>query len=202
MTAHPHLPGLLADSDLGDSDHAWPVSRSRTAYESPYICVSIDTIVGPDGVEHDRAVVRPHGAIGVVAIDDEDRILLVEQYRHAVGRRLLEIPAGTLDVSGEPPRDAAARELAEEADVIAARWEPLLSLLATPGYSSEAWQVFRAGRLRAVADADRTTREAEEADMTQWWMPFDQAVDAVLDGRITDSMTVSAILATRVLRSR
>ena len=202
MTDHPLLPGRLADPGLADTEQSWPVSKSESKYASPYVSLSIDTIVDPQGEEHSRAVVRPNGAVGVLAIDDDDRLLLVEQYRHPVGRRMLEIPAGTLDVDGEPALDAAIRELAEEADLVAAEWEPMLDLFATPGYSTEHWQVFRASRLSAVPAAERTTRVAEEADMSQWWMPFDEAVAAVLAGRFTDSMTVSAILAAQVLRSR
>jgi 8-oxo-dGTP pyrophosphatase MutT (NUDIX family) len=202
MTAHPALPGQVADQLIADSDESWPVVASEPAYESPYVSVTVDTIVDRSGAEHSRAVVRPNGAIGVLAFDDDDRLLLVEQYRHPVGRRLLEIPAGTLDVPDEAARDAAARELAEEADLRASDWESVLHLLATPGYSTEGWEVFRATGLSPVPEAERTTREAEEADMTQWWLPFDQAVDAVLAGRITDSMTVASILAVHALRSR
>ena len=203
MTAHPRLPGELADGDsLRDSDQSWPVTASDSKYESPYVSLRIDTIVDPTGGEHARAVVQPNGAIGVLAIDEYDRILLVEQYRHPVGRRLLELPAGTLDVLGESPLDAAARELAEEADIVAEQWESILHLLATPGYSTEAWEVFQATGLSAVPHADRTEREAEEADMAQWWLPFKDAVDAVLSGRITDSLTVAGILAAQVLRTR
>ncbi|MCW2800408.1 MAG: ADP-ribose pyrophosphatase [Aeromicrobium sp.] len=202
MTDHPLLPGRLADPGLGDIEQVWPVSTSDSKYASPYVSLSIDTIIDPQGEEHARAVVRPNGAVGVLAIDADDRLLLVEQYRHPVGRRMLEIPAGTLDVDGESAHDAAIRELAEEADIVAAQWEPLLDLFATPGYSTERWSVFWASGLTAVPSAERTIRVAEEADMTQWWLPFDQAVDAALAGRFTDSMTVSAILAAQVLRSR
>ncbi len=202
MTPHPHLPGRLAGSILSDADAAWPVSSSETKYESPYVSLAIDTIVDPDGAEHGRAVVRPNDAIGILAIDQDDRLLLVEQYRHPVRRRVLEIPAGTLDVPGESALDASIRELAEEADLVAARWVPQLKLLATPGYSTESWQVFTATDLSPVPQAERTRREAEEADMVQWWMPFDEAVDAVLAGRISDSLTVAAILAAQVLRTR
>lgn len=203
MTDHPRLPGRLAGTEpLADTEQSWTVSRSEPQYDSPYVGLRIDTIVDPDGAEHARAVIKPHGAVGVLALDDEDRLLLVEQYRHPVARRLLEIPAGTLDVDGEAALDAAVRELAEEADLVADEWEPLLALHATPGYSTEHWQVFRATDLRPVAHDDRTAREAEEADMVQWWLPFDQAVDAVLSGRISDAMTVAAILAAQVLRTR
>lgn len=202
MTDHPVLPGALAETGLADADRSWPVSGSAPQYKSPYISLRIDTIVDPAGDEHSRAVAQPNGAIGVLALDDEDRLLLVQQYRHPVGKFLLEIPAGTLDVEGEAPQDAAVRELAEEADILAARWSSLLRLLATPGYSTEGWEVFRATGLSAVPQAERTDRVAEEADMLQWWLPFEQAVDAVLAGRITDSMTVAAILAEQVHRTR
>ncbi|MET0929736.1 MAG: NUDIX hydrolase [Aeromicrobium sp.] len=202
MTGHPSLPGQLASDGVADSDQSWPLARSETIHDSPYISLRSDTIVDPSGDEHVRAVVRPNGAVAVVALDDDDRLLLVEQYRHAQGRRLLELPAGTLDVEGEGPEDAAKRELAEEADIVAAAWSPLLTLAMTPGHSTERIQVFVATGLSAVADADRTTREAEEADMAQWWMPFDEAVAAALDGRISDAKTVAAILAVQVSRSR
>lgn len=200
MTDHPTLPGRLADASVADSDQSWPVARSETIHSSAYLSLRTDTIVDPSGDEHRREVVQPNGAVGVLAIDADDRVLLVEQYRHPVGRRLLELPAGTLDVADEAPLDAAVRELAEEADVVAGQWSSLLHLLATPGYSTERWEVFRATDLQPVPEADRTAREAEEADMVQWWLPFDEALAAVLAGRITDSMTVAGILAAHAQR--
>jgi 8-oxo-dGTP pyrophosphatase MutT (NUDIX family) len=202
MTAHPTLPGRLADPEVSDAPASWPVAQTQAKYESEYVSLRLDTIVDPQGEQHTRAVIAPNGAVGVLAIDADDRILLVEQYRHPVQRRVLEIPAGTLDVDGEAALDAAVRELAEEADIEADEWAPLLNLLATPGYSTEGWQVFRATDLQPVAEADRTERLAEEADMVQWWLPFDQAVDAALAGRISDSMTVAAILAEHARRTR
>lgn len=202
MTPHPSLPGRLADPSVADTDESWPVASVEPAYESAYISLTVDTIVDPTGDEHSRAVVRPHGAVAVVAIDDDDRLLLVEQYRHPTGRRLLELPAGTLDVPGEAPQDAAARELGEEADVVASDWSPLLHLQMTPGYSTERIEIFLASGLTPVAEADRMVREAEEAHMAQWWLPFADAVAAVLDGRISDAKTVSAILAVQSLRAR
>ena len=203
MTAHPELPGLIADPDtLADREHTWPVSASSEEFSNPYLGLGVDTIVDPDGESHSRVVVKPHGAVGILAIDDDDRVLLVEQYRHPVRHRVVEIPAGTLDVEGEDARDAAVRELAEEADVVASTWDQTLRLFATPGYSSEVWTVFRVAGLRPVPDGERTERLAEEADMQQWWLPFDTAVDAVLDGRIADGMTVAAVLAEQVRRTR
>ncbi|WP_293785620.1 NUDIX domain-containing protein, partial [uncultured Aeromicrobium sp.] len=108
VRSHPRLPGQLADH-LADAPAGWPVARSATAFSNGYLDVTLDTIVGPDGQEHERVVVRPRGAVAVLAIDEDDRVLLVEQYRHPVGQRLVEIPAGTLDVDGEHPAEAAAR---------------------------------------------------------------------------------------------
>jgi 8-oxo-dGTP pyrophosphatase MutT (NUDIX family) len=202
VSPHPVLPGRLAAAGLADSEQSWPVARSTTIHDTPYIGLRSDTIVDPSGEEHVRAVVTPNGAVAVVALDDDDRLLLVEQYRHPQQRRLLELPAGTLDIEGEEPIDAARRELAEEADVVADTWRPLLTLAMTPGHSTERIEVFVATGVSAVGHADRTTREAEEADMAQWWMPFGDAVDAALAGRISDAKTVAAILAVQVSRSR
>lgn len=202
MSEHPRLTGRIVETEiLTDEAAAWPVASTEVVYDSAYLSVSVDTVADPAGSEHLRAVVRPHGAVGVVALDEDDRLLLLAQYRHPVGRRLLEIPAGTLDVVGEPPLDAAARELAEEADVVAATWSHELTLYASPGYSSERWDVYLATDLSPVPAGERTERLAEEADMTHWWMPFDEAVAAVLDGRITDSMAVAAILGVHARRT-
>ena len=202
--AHPRLTGHIVDGELtlADTKTTWPVASSEVVYDTPYAQVRKDTIVDPAGHQHPRVVVQPNGAVGVLALDETDRVLLVQQYRHPVGQRMLELPAGTLDVAGESPIDAARRELAEEADVVAAEWSRLLIAHASPGYSSEAWEVFLATGLSPVAADERTVREAEEADMEHWWMPFGEALDAVADGRITDAMTVAGLLALHAQRTR
>lgn len=194
MSAHPTLPGELVD-DVADRPATWPVASSDRVYSSAYLDVDVDVIVDPQGDEHSRAVVRPNGAVGVLALDEDDRLLLVVQYRHPVAARLVELPAGTLDVEGEEPQEAAARELAEEADVVAAEWAPLISLLSSAGYTSEACQIFRASGLSAVPEDERTERRAEEAGMEQWWVPFEKVVDAVLDGSVRDATMCAAVLA-------
>jgi len=202
MTEHPRLPGsLAAGDDLADTAESWAVETSESVYESGYLDMSVDTVVGPDGDRMRRVVARPRGAVAVAALDEDNRLLLVQQYRHPVALRLLELPAGTLDVEGEEPQDAAARELAEEADVVAQHWGPLLRLATTAGYSSEILTVYEASGLTAVPEGERTEREAEEADMRQWWLPLDEAVTAVLDGRIIDAKTVAAIMTLQSRRS-
>ena len=192
--AHPRLTGRVVTT-VRDEVASWPVVSTTEHYRTDYVSLAFEEVRGPDGATHGRAVVRPNGAVGILALDDDDRVLLVQQYRHAVGRRLVELPAGTLDVAGETPQRAAARELAEEADVRAEHWTRLLSTVVTPGYSTETWEVFLATGLQPVDHAERTVREAEEADMEHWWLPFDDAVAAVLDGRISDTMTGLGLLA-------
>ncbi len=194
MTAHPRLTGRLA-GPVRAAAGSWPLAESETGFRNDYLTLTVDTIVAPDGDRHARVVVRPRPAVGVAAVDEEGRILLVEQYRHPLGRRVLEIPAGLMDVEGESPRQTAARELAEEADIVAGSWRELMHIAPTVGYSTERITLFHVTELTAVPEAERTEREAEEADMAHWWVELDEAVAACLDGRIFDAKTVIAILA-------
>ena len=194
MTGHPRLPGRLASS-LVTTGEAWPVAESEVEFRSDYLTLTVDTIVGPDEQRHGRVVVRPRPAVGVVAIDEDRRILLVEQYRHPMGRRMLEIPAGVMDVAGAQSQQTAARELAEETDLVAETWRELVTVAPSVGYSTEVITLFEATGLSEVHDDDRTEREAEEADMAHWWVDLDEAVRACLDGRIVDAKTVIAVLA-------
>jgi len=199
---HPRLPGRIAPADYGDSAAAWPVASTTPRYESVFLKVRTDAIVDPTGEVHERVVVQPRGAVAVLALDEESRVLLVEQYRHPVGARLLELPAGTLDVEGESPLAAAQRELIEEGDVAAATWEEMLEMSSTPGYSTERWQLYRATDLSPVPHDERAARHAEEADLEQWWMPLDEAEQAIFDGRISNALAIAGILSEVVRRSR
>lgn len=199
---HPSLPGRLASPDIADQEASWPVAASQSFYDTPYVALRRDTIVDPSGGEHERAVVQPRSAVGVLALDDDDRLLLVAQYRHAVGHRMVELPAGVIDVEGEDALTTAARELAEEADIRAEHWEPHLVVRSSPGYTTESLTVFRATGLSPIPQDERTQRHAEEADMGQWWLPFDAAVGAVLDGRITNGAAIGSILAEHARRTR
>lgn len=195
---HPSLPGLvMPGASIADSAQQWPVTSSVRRFDSSYLSVDEDAVEDPSGTQHSRVVVRPNGAVAIVAVDDADRVLLLEQFRHPVGRRMVELPAGTLDVAGESPVTTAQRELREEGDLDAAEWESLLRLTASPGYSSELWQVFSARNLSPAPIGERNQREAEEADMQQIWVTVDEAIAAVMDARITDALTVSGLMALR-----
>lgn len=194
---HPDLPGMLlaAGERFGDRAESWHVRASQTPYASSFVDVVLDEVTTPEGGEIHRTTVRHADAVGIVVQDDDGRVLLLEQYRHPVRHRLVELPAGLLDVAGEAPRDAAARELAEEADLVASSWESLVTLRSSPGFTDERVEVFWARGLEPVSDDARTERLDEEADMTAVWVPLEEAVSAVLDGRITNSLAVAGLLA-------
>ncbi|HWJ83809.1 MAG TPA: NUDIX hydrolase, partial [Cellulomonas sp.] len=142
------------------------------------------------------------GAVAVIALDDDDRVLLLSQYRHPVRSELWEPPAGLLDVEGEPHVAAAARELAEEADLVASSWWHLVDFYTTPGGSSERIVVFLARGLTAVPDDERFVRTDEEASMVPVWVPLDEAVSAALGGRLHSPTAVTGVLAAFAARAR
>lgn len=149
-----------------------------------------------------REYVRHPGAVAVIALDDEDRVLLLRQYRHPAGAELWEPPAGLLDVPGEDPLVAARRELAEEADLVARDWWVLADYLTTPGGSDEGLRVYLARGITEVPLADRHHREDEEADMEPVWVPLDDAVTSVLAGRLRNPSTAVGVLAAATARAR
>ena len=137
-------------------------------------------------------MVEHPGAVGVVALDAEDRVLLVNQYRHPVRRRLDELPAGLLDVAGEPALAAAQRELAEEAGLAADRWFTLVDVLTSPGMTDEAIRIFLA---LDVSPVERDVQDHEELEMTSGWVPLDEAVADALAGGLENAMAVLGVLA-------
>lgn len=142
------------------------------------------------------------GAVAIIALDAQERVLLLRQYRHPVRSELWEPPAGLRDVQGEAPVLAAARELAEEADLRAGRWHLLTEFFTTPGGSNERIAVYLARDLSPVPEDERFTREDEEAGMVPIWVPLDDAVDAVLTGRLLSPSATVGILAAVAARDR
>jgi ADP-ribose pyrophosphatase len=137
-------------------------------------------------------VVHP-GAAAVVALDEDDRMVLIQQYRHPIRHRDWEIPAGLLDVEGEPPLVTAQRELAEEVDLTAGRWTPLVSVFSTPGGNDEVIHLFLA---RDLAPAEEThPRAEEEADIRVVWSSLPDVVDGVLAGRLRNGILAIGVLA-------
>ena len=174
------------------SPHAYDVLATDTVFEGRVIAVRKDQVAMPGGASSQRDYVVHPGAVGVVAIDDDGRVLLVQQYRHPVRRRLDELPAGLLDVEHEKALTAAARELAEEAGLAAGTWHVLVDALTSPGMSDEAIRLYLARDVRVV---DREVQEHEEAEITTVWEPLDDAVRRVLRGEIENAMACLGVLA-------
>jgi ADP-ribose pyrophosphatase len=124
---------------------------------------------------------------------------MVYQYRHPIGRRLWELPAGLLDLGGEAPHLTAARELEEEAGLAASEWRVLADLVSTPGFTDESVRVYLA---TGLTDIGRPEAHDEEADLTLKWFRLDEAVRMVFAGEIVNSLAVAGILAAHSVEDR
>ena len=152
------------------------------------------------GEELVREVVDHPGAVAVLALDEQDRVLLIRQYRHPVASREWEIPAGLLDVAGEDPLLAAQRELAEEADVVAEHWALLVDYFSSPGGLNEALRVYLARGLSPVPEDERHEREGEEAHIVTRAVPLEEVVDGILAGDLHNATLLVAALAAHRMR--
>ncbi|MCL3861968.1 NUDIX hydrolase [Actinotalea sp. K2] len=178
-----------------------PVVRSEVVHAGMIWDVVKDTVdLGRAGTVH-REYIRHPGAVAVIALDDEDRVLLLSQYRHPARQEMWEPPAGLLDVQGEDLVAAAARELAEEADLVAGAWWVLTDFMTSPGSSDESVRIFLARDLSPVPDGARHVREAEESDLKTRWFSLDDVVAAVLEGQVRNPSTAVGILAAWVSRA-
>jgi 8-oxo-dGDP phosphatase len=151
------------------------------------------------GVEITREFMRHPGAVAVVAVDESDRVLAIQQYRHPIRSRSWEVPAGLLDVPNESLLLAAQRELAEEADMQADEWNVLLDINTSPGGSNEFVRIFLARGLSAVTTD--FVRDEEEADIRVRWVALDDLVEAAIGGRLKNAILISGVLAAVAARS-
>ena len=188
---------------MGDdaAPHEYRLLSSETLYEGHVISLRRDTVAMPGGGDSVREVVTHPGAVAVVALDDEDRVLLLRQYRHALADYQWELPAGLRDEDGEPPLETAKRELAEEAQLAAARWSSLATVHNSPGFSDEEVLIYLAEELSAVGRPDGFVVEHEELDMTLERVPLDDAVQRVFDGDIRNASAIIGLLAAAQARS-
>ena len=171
--------------------HEYQSLASDVVYTGRVISVRRDIVAMPGGTSSQRDVVVHPGAVAVLAFQD-GQVLLVTQYRHPVGDRLDEIPAGLLDIDGEPAWVAARRELVEEAGYEAATWNVLIDLWTSPGMTDEAIRVYLA---RDLTPCVRDVQEHEELEMTSHWRPLVDAVADALGGRLTNGVAVAGVLA-------
>jgi len=183
--------------EVADLPEHWPVEASEDLYRSglPF-ALRADTVRLPEQPDEEpftRVVLEHPGAVVVLAMDEEDRVFCLRQYRHPARMRMLELPAGLLDVAGEDPERTARRELLEEAGLEADEWTPLVSAYSSPGISTEEIHYFLA---RGLRQGDRGDFRAvhEEADMQTLWVPYDELLAACLDGRVHDAPVMVAVL--------
>ncbi|MFD1213157.1 NUDIX domain-containing protein [Arthrobacter sp. GCM10027362] len=186
-----------ASPGLADQPDPRKLLDSKVVYEGRIWDVVSDTF-SLDGSGED-ALVRDYiahpGAVAVLAMDSAERVLLLKQYRQPARMSLWEIPAGLLDVDGEDFAAAAARELAEEADLTARRWDVLVDFFNSPGSSSEAIRIYLARDLADVPEDQRHVRTDEEAEIEHRWVDLEEAVAAILGGRLHNPSAVVGILA-------
>jgi 8-oxo-dGTP pyrophosphatase MutT (NUDIX family) len=177
---------------MGEND-PYDVVGTETKFDGNVITVRVDDVRMSDGKVVKREVVAHPGAVAVVALDDEGMVVLVNQYRPAVRARFDELPAGLLDVDGEPAVIAAQRELAEETGLAADEWHVLVDLHSSPGMTDEAVRIYLA---RGLAPMDNDFEaEHEEITMTVFRESLSEAVRRVLSGTITNASAVAGILA-------
>lgn len=186
---------------VADAFESHPVRATHVRFHGAVWDVRSDEVeIGDHRVVRDL-VVHP-GAVGVIALDEQDRVLLIRQYRHPVAAYLFEPPAGLLDTHKESAWDCARRELAEEAGLRADDWHVLIDFLNSPGGTSETLRCFLARGLHVLEGGREHTGEAEEAHLPQAWVPLDEAVELVLAGRVQNPTATNGILAAAAARTR
>lgn len=178
--------------------HDFETVASKTVYSGAILALRLDKVAMPGGRVVEREVIEHHAAVAVAAIDDADNVVLIRQYRHPIGGRLLELPAGLLDVPDEDPLEAAKRELAEETGLAAREWAVLVDVALSPGFTDEALRVYAA---RGLYETDRPEPELEEADLELVRMPVDEAVRAALAGEIVNATAVAGVFALAAARA-
>jgi ADP-ribose pyrophosphatase len=178
------------------ADHDFETVASETVYVGNILALRGDEVRMPGGKTARREVVEHYGAVAIVALDDDGNVVLIHQYRHPVGRRLWELPAGLLDMGGEAPHLTAARELEEEAGLSATDWRVLVDIISAPGFSDECVRVYLATGIR---DIGRPEAHDEEADLVIERVPLSDAVRRVLSGEIVNCIAVAGILAAHTM---
>jgi len=181
---------------LSDVSGSWPVVGQESLAAGTVVRVRRDFVRMPDGQQAGREVVDHPGAVAVLALDGQERVLLIRQYRHPVRGQLWEIPAGLRDVAGEPLLATAQRELLEEAGYAAKDWLVLADFFTSPGISTERLRVFLARDVRPVPDDERQyVPSNEEAHLEVEWVPLDVVVRRFLDGELHNGVMAVGVLA-------
>jgi len=181
-----------------DEPRSMPLLTTSLVYEGAIWNVVRDTF-DYNGEVLSRDYIDHTGAVAIVALNDDDEVMMIRQYRHAIRTTNWEIPAGLLDIAGEDPLECGKRELLEEADLVAKNWEFLTTLNTTPGGSNEFIHIYIATGLEKIEHD--YVRSGEEADLEMRFVPLATAVEAAISGKIKNQIAVTALLAAYVARS-
>ena len=189
--------------ELADRPMAWPVVSSNDLHRDDWVvALREDRITRPwHPEEFSRLSLEHPGAVIVLAVDDDERVMCLRQYRHTSGHEFVELPAGLRDAGDEPAVETAKRELREEVELDAADWRLLLSTFASAGITDEVHEIFLARGLTHAARGD-FEMEHEEAEMEHFWVPMAELLEAVLEGRVRQGPLAQAVLAYDVLKRR
>jgi ADP-ribose pyrophosphatase len=206
VTVTPPTTGAPPGTSEAPDDLLERVVESRVLHRGRYLTFRIDTVERADGTRAERDVAIHPGAVAVVAIDADDQVLLVRQYRSPAERVLLEIPAGTLDVDAasgriEDPELASRRELEEETGYRAASWRKLAAFWTAPGFASELMHLYLATDLSPAHPDDRLGPDEDE-HLRLERLPFRAAVEAALAGVISDAKSLVGLLWVDRLRRK
>jgi len=179
---------------IEDAAENWPVVASEPLLKTWLISVRNDKVQLPDEHFAERTVVTHPGAVAVLALDDAQRVLMIRQYRHPVGRELWEIPAGLRDADGESPLQTGQRELLEETGYRASEWHTLVDYFSSPGFSTERLWVFLARGIERAEDSGYV-RADEEKFIVADWVPLAEAVRLALAGNLHSGPAIAGVLA-------
>ena len=189
--------------ELADRPMAWPVVSSQDLHRDDWVvALREDRITRPGhSEEFSRLSLEHPGAVVVLAVDDDERVMCLRQYRHTSGHEFVELPAGLRDAGDEPAVETAKRELREEVELDAADWRLLLSTFSSAGITDEVHEIFLARGLTHAPRGD-FEMEHEEAEMERFWVPMADLLEAVLEGRVRQGPLAQAVLAYDVLKRR
>lgn len=186
---------VLSGEAVADVATSWPIQQHLVRGRGRLNAFVSDTVATPDGGTMVRDYLTHTGAVGIIALDEHERVVVVRQYRHPVGFKLVEPPAGLLDAEGEAWLVAAQRELAEEVGVAATDWSVLVDFMSSPGCLQESLRVFLARGLSEAPRPDGFVLEGEEADMEVCLVPLEDLVAAIFAGRVQNPTLVVGVLA-------
>ncbi|HEV7650583.1 MAG TPA: NUDIX hydrolase [Actinophytocola sp.] len=178
--------------------HNFEVLSTEDVYLGRILAVRVDEVAMPGGGQAKREVVEHLGAVAILALDEDDHVTMIHQYRHPIGRRNWELPAGLIDKAGEDAVETARRELVEEAGLAAGDWSVLVDVAASPGFTDEVVRVYLATDLATV---ERQVEGEEEADLVARRFPLEEAVRMALSGEIVNAATIGGLLAAHAART-